>query len=64
MSETQWMKSSYSDHQGGQCVEWAPALASAAGIPVRDSKDVGRGELRFSPAAWSGFVAEVQRPAK
>ncbi|WP_078495610.1 DUF397 domain-containing protein [Streptomyces xiaopingdaonensis] len=63
MHDRQWVKSSYSA-QTGECVEWAPALASAGSVPVQDSKDVGRGELRFSPAAWSAFVTETQRPAK
>ncbi|NSC21368.1 DUF397 domain-containing protein [Streptomyces albus subsp. chlorinus] len=61
MSETQWVKSSYSDQQGGNCVEWAPGLRSVVGgVPVRDSKDTGRGPLAFSPTAWQAFIEEVK----
>ncbi|MEU3193104.1 DUF397 domain-containing protein [Streptomyces sp. NPDC006992] len=56
-----WIKSSYSDGGGGNCVEWAPALASGDGIvPVRDSKDTARAPLAFSPDAWRAFVEGVQ----
>ena len=35
-----WRKSSYSQGNGGDCVEWAPAQIPATGeVPVRDSKD-------------------------
>ncbi|MFG7942393.1 DUF397 domain-containing protein [Streptomyces cacaoi] len=57
-----WIKSSYSDSAGGQCVEWAPALVSDEGaIPVRDSKDTGRPALRFGENAWSAFVMDLKR---
>ncbi|MFJ1895201.1 DUF397 domain-containing protein [Streptomyces sp. NPDC088115] len=55
-----WFKSSYSNN-GGSCVEWAPAQASATGIvPVRDSKDL-RGPVLDIPAhAFTAFVAGVK----
>ncbi|MFJ4896595.1 DUF397 domain-containing protein [Streptomyces sp. NPDC088727] len=55
-----WFKSSYSNN-GGTCVEWAPAQASATGIvPVRDSKDL-RGPVLDIPAhAFTAFVAGVK----
>ncbi|RCG15031.1 DUF397 domain-containing protein [Streptomyces reniochalinae] len=57
-----WIRSTYSDSQGGQCVEWAPGLTSGAGdVPVRDSKDTGRATLTFSLAAWAAFVEDVKR---
>ncbi|MGX9227541.1 DUF397 domain-containing protein [Streptomyces albus] len=57
-----WIRSSYSDGTGGQCVEWAPARASADGtVPVRDSKDISRAPLYFSTAAWSAFVSDLKR---
>ena len=62
-TRTQWIKSSYSDLQGGQCVEWAPAHACAGSVPVRDSKDVPRSALSFSTHAWTTFVQGVQRDA-
>ncbi|MBO8195083.1 DUF397 domain-containing protein [Streptomyces oryzae] len=57
-----WIKSSYSDGQGGNCVEWAPALACDGGVvPVRDSKDATRAALLFSSLAWQAFVEELKR---
>jgi len=56
----QWVKSSYSDN-GGTCVEWAPATATATGIvPVRDSKNTAGPVLAFPAAAFSTFVAGVR----
>ncbi|MGP3975028.1 DUF397 domain-containing protein [Streptomyces sp. 8N114] len=62
MSETQWTRSSYSDKQGGNCVEWAPGLVSGEGVvPVRDSKDAARVPLSFSSSAWQAFIDGVKR---
>ncbi|MFJ4687271.1 DUF397 domain-containing protein [Streptomyces sp. NPDC088789] len=57
-SETlRWIKSSYSDN-GGACVEWAPANATATGIvPVRDSKRADGPVLVVSVRAFAGLVA-------
>ncbi|MGW6721191.1 DUF397 domain-containing protein [Streptomyces sp. NPDC054995] len=56
----QWVKSSYSDN-GGSCVEWAPATASATGIvPVRDSKNPGGPALAVAAEAFTSFVAGVK----
>ncbi|MFJ9841276.1 DUF397 domain-containing protein [Kitasatospora sp. NPDC101155] len=49
-----WFKSSYSNDEGGACVEVA---ASPAAIHVRDSKDKAGPTLTFSPEAWSAFVS-------
>ncbi|MEV7281000.1 DUF397 domain-containing protein [Streptomyces sp. NPDC093111] len=52
-----WRKSSYSGDEGGNCVEVA---AHPAAVHVRDSKQGGTGPVfTVSPAAWSGFLAEV-----
>lgn len=57
---TDWRKSSYSDTNGGDCVEWAPAHAAATGeIPVRDSKRPHGPTLTFCPAAWSAFIGAI-----
>ncbi|MFI9239583.1 DUF397 domain-containing protein [Streptomyces cinnamoneus] len=54
--KTTWRKSSYS-LANGDCVEVAsPAQQS---IAVRDSKDVRRPALAFTPQSWSAFVAIV-----
>ncbi|MGW8485545.1 DUF397 domain-containing protein [Streptomyces sp. NPDC055886] len=56
----QWVKSSYSDN-GGTCVEWAPATASATSIvPVRDSKNPGGPALSLAADAFTSFVAGVK----
>ncbi|SEE02081.1 protein of unknown function [Streptomyces sp. 2224.1] len=56
-----WVKSSYSSQDGGDCVEWSPAHASAHGtVPVRDSKTPNGPALTFEPAAWSAFVTGIQ----
>ncbi len=48
-----WFKSSYSDTEGGACVEVATAPAT---VHVRDSKNRTGPHLAFTPAAWSAFV--------
>ncbi|NSC21375.1 DUF397 domain-containing protein [Streptomyces albus subsp. chlorinus] len=59
-----WIRSSYSDGEGGNCVEWAPGLVSVeGGVPVRDSKDTSRCPLAFSPTAWQAFIEEVKHSA-
>ncbi len=56
-----WRKSSYSTN-GAECVE-VGAPATADRVLVRDTKDCGGPVLRFSPAAWRRFAAQVkQRP--
>ncbi|GAA3059208.1 hypothetical protein GCM10020000_47660 [Streptomyces olivoverticillatus] len=37
-----WEKSSYSEGNGGACVEWAPECAASGVVPVRDSKNPPR----------------------
>ncbi|MFJ1649702.1 DUF397 domain-containing protein [Streptomyces sp. NPDC088258] len=56
-----WLKSSYSGN-GGSCVEWAPAHATATGtVPVRDSK-VPQGPVLLVPAgAFASFVGAVRQ---
>ncbi|MFF4922073.1 DUF397 domain-containing protein [Kitasatospora sp. NPDC001261] len=48
-----WLRSSYSDHDEGNCVEVA---TSPSAIHVRDSKDKAGPTLTFSPEAWSAFI--------
>ncbi|MGW0871964.1 DUF397 domain-containing protein [Streptomyces zaehneri] len=54
LSSATWRKSSYSNSDGGQCVEVSDDVTSL--VPVRDSKDPGRGVLVFGPVAWGHFV--------
>ncbi|MFD7448605.1 DUF397 domain-containing protein [Kitasatospora sp. NPDC059827] len=51
--QPEWFKSSYSNDQGGACVEVASCPSA---IHVRDSKDKAGPTLTFSPEAWSAFV--------
>ncbi|WP_217176792.1 DUF397 domain-containing protein [Streptomyces sp. AC495_CC817] len=52
-SELTWFKSSYSDTEGGQCVEVASATTA---VHVRDSKAIAGAMLTVSHSAWAGFV--------
>ncbi|MEV3874677.1 DUF397 domain-containing protein [Streptomyces sp. NPDC049906] len=62
-SDGLWVRSSYSAPNGGTCVEWAPAVASAFGVvPVRDSKVFGGPVLLVSAGSWAGLVALVCEP--
>ncbi|WP_405646554.1 DUF397 domain-containing protein [Streptomyces sp. NBC_00019] len=57
MSEQlKWFKSSYSDSEGGACVE----VAFATAIHVRDSKVPASLELYIAAPAWKAFVSAVQ----
>ncbi|MFF7727419.1 DUF397 domain-containing protein [Streptomyces sp. NPDC008001] len=60
LARAEWLKSSHSNGDGGNCVEWAPALAAAHRIiPVRDSKIPSGPVLAFGPRAWASFVTAV-----
>ena len=61
LSGAEWVKSSYSGGNGGQCVEWSPDVASTADlIPVRDSKTPDGPTLIFASSAWSSFIDGVK----
>ncbi|GHE45237.1 hypothetical protein GCM10018785_13600 [Streptomyces longispororuber] len=53
-----WRRSSYSNAQGGDCLEVAGRGPGA--LAVRDSKRPGGATLRFSTRAWGAFVAAVR----
>ncbi|MES4905744.1 MULTISPECIES: DUF397 domain-containing protein [unclassified Streptomyces] len=60
ISCAEWVKSSYSGGNEGQCVEFAPGIAATAGVvPVRDSKNPAGPSLFFSPEAWDSFTVAV-----
>ncbi|MGW3415953.1 DUF397 domain-containing protein [Streptomyces sp. NPDC000888] len=53
-----WFKSSYSDDEGGACLEVAiPALKMT--VHVRDSKVPAGSELYIAAPAWSAFISAV-----
>ncbi|MGP4110453.1 DUF397 domain-containing protein [Streptomyces sp. 4N509B] len=59
-SSMAWVKSSYSNNNGGGCVEWAPAVATTTGaVPVRDSKDPHGPALTFATPAWTAFLRTI-----
>jgi hypothetical protein len=61
LSGARWVKSTYSNGDGGDCVEWAPAYALASGVvPVRDSKDPAGSALLLRFAVFSAFVRAVR----
>ncbi|MEV0485680.1 DUF397 domain-containing protein [Streptomyces sp. NPDC050508] len=53
-----WAKSSYSDNNGGNCLEIA--LDVPAVTPVRDSKVPDGPVLVFARSTWSAFVSTVR----
>ncbi|MER7986953.1 DUF397 domain-containing protein [Streptomyces noursei] len=61
---TQWVKSSYSSGQGGNCVEWSPTSAATTDVvPVRDSKTPEGPTIAVSTKSFSAFVAAVKSGA-
>ncbi|MGD3106390.1 DUF397 domain-containing protein [Streptomyces sp. YGL11-2] len=56
-----WIKSSYSEGNGGACIEFSPAHSTTHGVvPVRDSKVPGGPAIVVCAAGWSSFVATVK----
>ncbi|MDQ0986087.1 DUF397 domain-containing protein [Streptomyces sp. V2I9] len=53
-----WRKSSYSNSDGGQCVEVADGFPGV--VPVRDSKRPEGAALVFGASAWGAFVRDVR----
>nr|WTB05366.1 DUF397 domain-containing protein [Streptomyces antimycoticus] len=61
MSRAEWVKSSYSNGNEGECVEFAPEIATTAGVvPVRDSKRPAGPALVFPVEAWTLFTSAVR----
>ncbi|MCT2594662.1 DUF397 domain-containing protein [Streptomyces sp. N2-109] len=58
LSGATWRKSSYSDSQGGNCLEVADGVTGL--VPVRDSKRVDGPALVFRAPAWSAFVTALR----
>jgi hypothetical protein len=53
-----WRKSTYSDANGGNCVEVSEAVRV---VMVRDTTDRDGGTLALSAGAWSAFVAGIKQ---
>ena len=58
LTTANWRKSSYSNANGGACVEVARNLPGV--VAVRDSKDPEGPELIFEPAQWAAFTSRVR----
>ncbi|WP_436770561.1 DUF397 domain-containing protein [Yinghuangia sp. YIM S09857] len=54
-----WRKSSYSNQEGGNCLEVAGRGFGV--VPVRDSKDVGRGAIVVSGDSWVVLTEALKR---
>ncbi|MDI1459173.1 DUF397 domain-containing protein [Streptomyces sp. ATE26] len=59
LSEALWLKSSYSNATGGDCLEVALCIPGL--VPVRDSKVPDGPALLLGAAAWAHFV-DALRP--
>jgi hypothetical protein len=59
LTDADWFKSSYSNDQGGNCVE--AARLGTVGMAVRDSKDPQGPALVFPAEAWAAFTAAARR---
>ena len=60
LSELNWVKSSFSDAGGNNCVEVASRLSTHGDILVRDSKDKTGPALQLTRASWDGLLALVR----
>lgn len=58
LSAVTWRKSSYSNQDGGQCVEVSDDLAAL--VPVRDSKNPHGPVLAFGESGWASFVSALR----
>ncbi|MFF6994374.1 DUF397 domain-containing protein [Streptomyces sp. NPDC008313] len=54
-----WRKSSYSNQDGGECVEVSDDFTPV--VPVRDSKTAHGPVLTFAAENWASFVTAVKR---
>ncbi|MGP4045075.1 DUF397 domain-containing protein [Streptomyces sp. 2A115] len=57
LSNARWRKSTYSDGNGGDCVEVAAGVPGV--VPVRDSKLLNSPVLVVGAVAWTEFIGAV-----
>ncbi|MFF3482104.1 DUF397 domain-containing protein [Streptomyces sp. NPDC002701] len=60
LTKARWRKSTYSDDNGGDCVEVADGVPGL--VPVRDSKVVAGPVLLIGSRAWTEFVGTLAAP--
>ncbi|MEU0930291.1 DUF397 domain-containing protein [Streptomyces malaysiensis] len=58
LSVAAWRKSSYSNGDGGDCVEVADNLPGV--VPVRDSKNPDGPAIPFPTKSWAAFIASLK----
>ncbi|GAA2605280.1 DUF397 domain-containing protein [Streptomyces axinellae] len=58
LRDAAWFKSSYSNNQGGACVEGARLGGGV--MAVRDSKQAAGPTFSFATDAWMAFVSGVK----
>ncbi|MFJ8969029.1 MULTISPECIES: DUF397 domain-containing protein [Streptomyces] len=58
LSTAHWRSSSYSNTNGGECVEVSDDFPGL--VPVRDSKNPTGPALVLRAAAWDAFVSSVK----
>ncbi|MEU9094908.1 DUF397 domain-containing protein [Streptomyces sp. NPDC048428] len=58
LSTAHWRSSSYSNSNGGECVEISDDFPGI--VPVRDSKSPAGPALVVRAAAWSDFVTSLK----
>ncbi|WP_438486054.1 DUF397 domain-containing protein [Streptomyces sp. S186] len=58
LSAAEWRKSSYSNKEGGNCVEVADGRPGV--VPVRDSKDPEGPVLVFRARVWDAFIGALK----
>ncbi|WP_030908555.1 DUF397 domain-containing protein [Streptomyces sp. NRRL F-5126] len=61
LTSAAWRKSSYSNSDGGECVEIATNLPAV--LPVRDSKNPHGPALLLPRRAWTAFVTALKGDA-
>ncbi|GAA1432491.1 hypothetical protein GCM10009601_53540 [Streptomyces thermospinosisporus] len=54
--QRKWIRSSYSDDEGGNCVE----VALETPVHIRDSKNAEGPRLTVPASAWAAFIAELR----
>ncbi|MFE4335107.1 DUF397 domain-containing protein [Streptomyces sp. NPDC056831] len=58
LSTAHWRRSSYSNSNGGECVEISDDFPGV--VPVRDSKNPAGPALVVQAAAWGAFVSSLK----
>ncbi|MET9390839.1 DUF397 domain-containing protein [Streptomyces sp. NPDC006624] len=58
LSAASWRKSSYSNQDGGACIEVSDDFPAV--VPVRDSKVPQGPALVFPASGWAHFIAAVR----